>query len=75
MVNTELYCTRNDGVELCITYSTNGFKIRQIETGQVYDEAIDVRPCRFTYEETDELVESIEDPYSEAGKILLGVSE
>lgn len=34
-------------------YSDEGKKIRQIETGILYDEAVDVVPCRFTYEETD----------------------
>jgi hypothetical protein len=34
-------------------YSDSGKKIRQIETGRIYDEAVDVVPCRFTYEETD----------------------
>jgi hypothetical protein len=34
-------------------YSDSGKKIRQIETGMLYDEAVDVVPCRFTYEETD----------------------
>jgi hypothetical protein len=33
--------------------SDAGKKIRQIETGRLYEEAIDVIPCRFTYEETD----------------------
>lgn len=34
-------------------YSDENFKIKQIETGIIYDEAIDVMPCRYTYEETD----------------------
>lgn len=34
-------------------YSDSGFKIRQVETGILYDEANDVVPCRYTYEETD----------------------
>ena len=39
-------------------YSDNGMKIRQVETGVVYDDAIDVLPCKYTYEETDEPIES-----------------
>ena len=35
--------------------SDSGYLIRQIETGAVYGEAIDVAPCRYTYEETDTL--------------------
>lgn len=38
-------------------YSDSGYKIRQIETGIVYSEAVDVVPCRYAYEETDELIE------------------
>lgn len=34
-------------------YSDENFKIKQIETGIIYDEAIDVMPCRYTYEETN----------------------
>lgn len=35
-------------------YSDQNKKLRQIETGEIYDEAIDVLPCIYTYEETDE---------------------
>lgn len=35
-------------------YSDENLRIRQIETGIVYDDAVDVIPCRYTYEETDE---------------------
>ena len=34
-------------------YSDENFKIRQIETNRIYDEAIDLMPCRYTYEETN----------------------
>jgi len=41
--------------EMCVRhYSDKGFKLRQIETGIIYDDAVDVIPCRYTYEETDE---------------------
>ena len=33
--------------------------IRQVETGVIYSEAVDVVPCEFTYEETDQVVEEI----------------
>ena len=29
----------------------------QVETGQTYDEAVDVYPCRYTYQEVDKPVE------------------
>lgn len=41
------------GRDFLHTYSDE-YYIRQIETGVVYDEAYDVIPCVYTYEETDE---------------------
>ena len=38
-------------------YSDKGMKIKQVETGLVYDEAIDLIPCEYTYEETDDIIE------------------
>ena len=35
-------------------YSDEGFMIKQIETEILYEDAIDIVPCRYTYEETDE---------------------
>lgn len=35
------------------TYSDKGVRIRQIETGVVYDEAVDIAESSYTYEETD----------------------
>lgn len=35
-------------------YSDSGFRILQNETGIVYDDAVDVLPCKYTYTETDE---------------------
>lgn len=28
--------------------------IRQVETGRLYEDAVDRMPCKYTYEETDE---------------------
>lgn len=42
------------------TYSDSNFYIEQIETGSIYDETYDVIPCRFTYHETDKLIEKEE---------------
>ena len=36
------------------TYSTTSHLIRQIETGFIYDEAVDHPTASYTYEETDE---------------------
>lgn len=38
-------------------YSNEGKVLLQVETGIAYDEAVDVVPCRYTYEETDKLIE------------------
>lgn len=57
MIKQELYTVRNDGVKLFKTYSDENFKIRQIETGAVYDAAIDVEGAPFTYEETEEKIQ------------------
>lgn len=37
-------------------YSNEGYLIRQVETGEIYEDAVDVVPCRYTYEETDEKI-------------------
>ena len=42
------------------TYSDSGNYILQVETGIKYDEADDVIPCRYTYEETNEKIETEE---------------
>ena len=58
-------------------YSDEGMKIKQEETGAVYDEAVDVIPCRYTYTETDIPIEddtTVEDK-AEAYDILMGVGE
>lgn len=47
---------KKQGTQFVKHYSNKGLKLRQIETGAVYDEAIDVIPCPYTYEETDERV-------------------
>lgn len=48
--------TRADGAELVVHYSDEGYYIRQIETGAIYDAATDIVPCPYTYEETDEII-------------------
>lgn len=41
-------------------YSDQQLKIRQVETGIVYEDAVDVLPCRYTYEETNEPIITVE---------------
>lgn len=59
-------------------FSDSSLKILQVETGVVYEDAIDVIPCRYTYVETDEPIPeepcTVEDK-AEAYDILVGVSE
>ena len=61
MIVKEFYRQREDGVNLYKTYSDENYKIRQIETGAIYDEAIDVENAEYTYEETEEKVEELEE--------------
>lgn len=68
MIQTEMIGER------ILHYSDQGMKIRQIETGKLYEDAIDVMPCKYTYEETDIPIpvddEEIDD--NEALNIILG---
>ena len=52
MIIKEFYKKRSDGVNLYRTYSDSRLMIRQVETGDVYTEAIDVENAAYTYEET-----------------------
>lgn len=61
MIVKEFYRTREDGVNLYRTYSDENYKIRQVETGVIYDEAIDVENAEYTYEETEEKIEELEE--------------
>ena len=61
MIVREFYKTREDEVNLYRTYSDENYKIRQIETNLVYDEAIDIEGAEYTYEETEEKVEELEE--------------
>lgn len=58
---TEYFKTRNDGVKLYRTYSDLGMMILQVETGSVYDEAIDVEGAPYTYVEYEEPTDDPED--------------
>lgn len=48
----------NDG-ELIHTYSDTGFKIRRND-GEIFEEAYDLQNSEYSYEETDELIETVE---------------
>lgn len=57
----EHFKTRNDGVDLYRIYSDAGMMIRQVETGIVYEEAIDVEGAPYTYVEYAEPTDDPED--------------
>ena len=42
-------------------WSDADLKIRQIETGILYEDAVDNVPCRYTYVETDEPIEEADE--------------
>lgn len=54
----------NDGT-LIQHYSDAGFVLLQNETGAKYSDPIDVVPCQYTYTETDELVERVDENFDE----------
>jgi hypothetical protein len=53
MIKTEFL---NDGT-LIKHYSDAGYMLLQVETGMKYADPVDIVPCRYTYEETDELID------------------
>lgn len=60
MIVKELYYdTWEDGTKLFRTYSNEGKMIRKVGTDEMYSEAIDVK--EYEYEETEELIEKIEE--------------
>ncbi len=70
MIKKELFKTRADGVKLYRTYSDENYRIKQVETGNIYDEAIDVEDANYTYEETAEKIEEYEGKeYEEHGEV------
>ena len=42
-------------------YSDKNVMIRQVETDILYEDAVDVIPCKYTYEESDVPIESVDD--------------
>lgn len=53
-------------------YSDQGVKLRQTETGTLWNDAINAIPCRYTYEETDNPCDPPEPTAEEILGILLG---
>lgn len=61
MIKRKFFRTREDGVDLYRTYSDEGYTIKQEETGNIYDEAIDVSSANYTYTETDEKIRQLDE--------------
>lgn len=59
-IERDFYVERSDGIKLFRTHSSNGVKIRKIGTDEVYDDAVDVETSPWTYEETDEKIDTEE---------------
>lgn len=67
MIVTEYYKTRADGVVLNRTYSSTGYMIER--DGIRYSEAIDPAEFNRVYTETDELVETGDEPTTDSTEI------
>lgn len=72
MIIRELYTTFEDGTRLFRTYSDQRKKLIQLDTGIVYDEAIDIENTPHTYAESDEYIddEPVEDEEPVDGDLL-----
>lgn len=53
-------------------WSDEGVKIRQVETDTLWNDAINVLPCAYTYEETDIPIDDEDVDDSEALAIITG---
>ena len=50
----------NDGT-LIKHWSDKGVMLLQVETGEKYSDPVDLVPCRYNYEETDEYIDGEEE--------------
>ena len=60
MVVKEFYKTRFDGVNLYKSYSDKNLLIQKVGTNEIYAEAIDVENAPYTYVETNQPIDDIE---------------
>lgn len=56
MIIREFFETRDDGINLFISYSNLNFKIQNIQSGEIYDNAVDIENSTNQYQETNILV-------------------
>ena len=57
MIKHEFYCRRKDGIELYKTFSDEEYYIRQEDTGNIYEVAIDPGDTTHTYIETEDKIQ------------------
>lgn len=67
MIKKELYMERADGIKLYLTYSDENRYILQLDTGIIYESAVDVENSSHTYEEMDEIINLEEKEVNEYG--------
>lgn len=67
MIKKEFYMKRADGINLYLTYSDANVYILQLDTGIIYESAVDVENSFHTYEETDEIINFEEKEVNEYG--------
>lgn len=59
-------------VQVIRHYSDSNLRLRQLETNELFDDAVDIMPCQFTYEETDIPIEDTEIDAEEFLDIITG---
>ena len=69
MIEKEFLTTREDGVKLYRTFSTDNKMIRKVGTDEIYDEAIDVDSASYEYEETADLIDEAEESVEQIEQI------
>lgn len=67
MIKRKLFMKRADGVNLYLTYSDENLYIIQLDTGIIYESAVDVENSSHTYEELEEIINLEEKEVNEYG--------
>ena len=67
MIRKEFFMKRADGINLYLTYSDENKYIMQMDTGIIYEDAVDVENSPHTYEEIDEIINFEEKEVNEYG--------
>lgn len=67
MIRQEIFMERADGITLYLTYSDENRYILQLDTGIIYENAVDVENSSHTYEELEEIINLEEKEVNEYG--------